>query len=240
MAAISAYKCNIIRNPFSSLNDNNKKSFLYFMMFTVCICGVLVVPPLVGFSAYSHIEGRLYCSIRSQQPVHDKWMMLIIALVGFVCPLASIVVTSTCAFVSFQRQGRIRMEIRRMSLEEVSSQNHRMVCMLLLLVVSFLVLWTPMFVYVVLNLMGVQPPLLFNYLAYLFMFLQGCLNPYIYCLKHPHFKTQIWKLLQRCRRKHNHHDDNIEEAIVVFTSVCLPIYFPTQPPNQISKSENRN
>ena len=98
---------------------------------------------------------------------------------------------------------------------EIHADQMAVLKTLFMIVTVFIMIWTPKFVHTLLSMVGVRVPLLFSYIVYLLIFLQGMINPVIYYFRQSAFKEELRKMFRKYTTKgihsvlgiHSSHDE---------------------------------
>lgn len=64
----------------------------------------------------------------------------------------------------------------------------------LLVVMTFVLMWTPMIIFILIGALGKLTPSSFEIISHTLMLVQGSINPIIYCFRHASFKRELKKM----------------------------------------------
>ena len=199
IAWTNLYKLVTIKLQFITKRNDRRWFFSY-----VAICFLLSilfsVPPIFGFMSYTHLPGCHWCV-----PFSSGWqstLMLAFMVAGFaiVCIIVVFSNMSTAAYVS--RMTRTKILNGSLVLKQ-NFQRRRLRVFQTTFFVSFtfVVLWTPLFVMILLEVFSKKLPLWYSKLSYLLVLLQSCFNPIIYSFGHYAFKNYFKELIISWRLK---------------------------------------
>ena len=197
LAAISLRKYISISKPFKSLSNSGHRQLVIYLCISFAVCFALSVPPLLGFSRFTHIEGRKWCSLRSGSKLNDSIMLSFIGLCSYFIPLCIILITNIRTFLILKKYNATKTSILRITADEINAENRVILKTLSLVVIVFIILWTPLLVYIIIGITGMDFHPLFVYIAYMLMLLQGSINPIIYYFKHSSFKKVFKKIFRK-------------------------------------------
>ena len=211
MTAVSMYKFIMVSNPFRSLDDEKSgQRFTLFLIITTVVSLGLTVPPLVGYSGYQHTPGEPWCDFGGQierinnstlsHTDQDQVMLTLLGMFGYCIPLLTMMASSIATYVSTRRQHQRRQAMFDLHPPNGYIQQMKLVKILLMLVGTFVALWTPLFVYIILHILlrkVYSYQKLFGHVARILTLLQGCVNPTLYCFQHDVFRVQAVQFIDK-------------------------------------------
>lgn len=188
LAAISIHKFNFVSKPFESLSNRGTRGFKRYIASSIVLSLIFTLPPFFGFSSFNHIKGRKWCSICSSSKVKDIIFMSVVGLFGYAIPLCIIITCCIRTYNSLERYTAVKATIRRMSAIQICTEKRVILRTLFVIVGVFVITWTPLLFYLIIGITGMKFPIMFIYVSYFFMFLQGSINPLVYYYRHRVFK----------------------------------------------------
>lgn len=201
IAWINLYKLVSIKLHFIKKRNNRRCFFIYVAM-TFLLSVIFSVPPIFGFMSYTHLLGCHWCVPFS--PDWQSTLMLAFMVTGFAvaCIIVLFSNISTAAYVS--RMTKIKMMNGSVVLKQNFNRRRLRVFQTTFFVsIIFVVLWSPLFVMILLELFSKKLPLWYTKLSYLLVLLQSCFNPIIYSFGHYAFKNYFKELVTFWRKKRN-------------------------------------
>ena len=240
IAAISVCRMKVMSDPYCSLDGIQHKSVAIYVSFAVLVSGSLSIPPILGFGEYGYQRGKSWCTFRSNnEEVHNQNMFMIssICLFGYIIPAFIIVFSCTKTFLIFRNTSAIRCRLRGSSATDIYLENWRMAKLMMVIIVAFLIFWTPIVVYLTSILFSVEHggqfwPL-WGHIAHLVMFLQGFINPFVYTCKHKSFSEEMEILFHMCY--HQKEQPFIESASIQVHSFGGATVKKSHPPKNLSE-----
>ena len=190
LATLSLYKCYIISRPIESFTKTGYYDIIIYLTASLTLSLFFAISPLVGFSEYRYHKGRKFCVLRSEDATNDLIFSALCGTIAYFVSLCILIVSSVRIYLTINKQNKVRNNISN----GIPATNESVLKTLLLLVAVFFTLWTPLLLYLLLGMAKVTLPPLYSHIAYLLMFLQGCVNPLIYCFRHSAFQTALKKM----------------------------------------------
>jgi len=205
IAAISVCRSKVISDPYVSLDGVQYKPLAGYVLFIIVISASLALPPVFGFGEYNHEHGKSWCTFKgttmaAQQ--QNKCLIILLCFLGYILPTLIIVFYGIKTLLAFLNTSKQRISVRSISMNEVYLENWRMARLMLIVIVAFLIFWTPIAVYLLMILIGREPHGWFwpmwGHIAHLAMFSQGFINPFVYMCKHKLFNQSINSVFEIC------------------------------------------
>ena len=199
ITSINLYKLVSIKSPFIT-KRNNRRCFLIYITMTFLLSVFFSVPPIFGFMSYIHKPGRKWCVPFSLAWQSRLLLLLMVAAFAVLCIIVWFSNISTATYVS--RTTRTKIMNGSVILKQNFNRRRLRVYQTTFLVsVMFVVLWTPLFVMILLEALSKEVPLWFSKSSYLLVLLQSCFNPIIYCFGHYAFRNYFKELMNSWRKK---------------------------------------
>lgn len=197
---ICKYRC--VKSPMTDKKKDRRRLMIYvFVTFPISI--FIAVAPIIGLSRYIHLPGRSWCEVKTSDNNRALVLVLVVAFL-ILCAIVVITNVATARYVRKETQNYVERYGVNGPMEETFHQRKsRVYQTTLLITVVFIVCWVPLFVLIIMQNVGGKIDLLFAKISYFFAFLQGCLNPIIYCFRHYIFKNQFKKLWKYCTQNRN-------------------------------------
>ena len=199
ITSINLYKLISIKSQFIT-KRNDRRCFLIYIVMTFLLSVFFSVPPIFGFMSYIHKPGRKWCTPFSLAWQSRLLLLLMVAAFAVLCIIVVFSNISTATYVS--RTTRTKIMNGSVILKQNFNRRRLRVFQTTFLVsFIFVVLWTPLFVMILLEVLSKEVPLWFSKLSYLLVLLQSCFNPIIYCFGHYTFRNYFKELTTSWRRK---------------------------------------
>jgi len=200
IAAISLYK----RANLQSYVIKKKKSivcFLSYLFIVVMTSAGFSAPAILGYSEYTHFEGRKWCYLYSTDPQLHMYFMISIVVVGYVVPVILIVICNTSVFMYVRKMVEKQRETISGDHQEavLKRRQIKVLKLSLLVVLTFLLMWSPTIILILIGASGKQVTTSYSIISYTVMFFQGSINPIIYCFRHATFKKEFKKIYLKRR-----------------------------------------
>ena len=193
---IGKYRC--IKTPVTDKKKDRRRLMIYiFACFPTSL--FISMAPTMGLSTYVYLPGRSFCELKAS----NKYNTLVFVQLSASLVLSLIVVFTNVATAQYVRKETDNYT-RRYGVNgpmEVNfhQRTSRVYHTTLLITVMFFICWVPLHVMIIMQNLGEDIPLLFAKISHFFAFLQGCLNPIIYCFRHFVFKKQLMRIWQCCK-----------------------------------------
>ncbi|KAG5881211.1 hypothetical protein JTB14_037058 [Gonioctena quinquepunctata] len=179
----------IVSRPFRN-RGLSRKSAIYLVVGIWVYSLILTVPPLIGWGKYVNEAANISCSVNwEEQSMNAMSYIMYLFVFGLVLPLG-VIIYSYVHIVDTMRQNKIHMG-------QTTKAEGRVAYMILLMIVAFLVAWSP---YAILSLLvqfgdpslispaaGVAPALLAKSSI--------CYNPIIYVGLNSQFRQVLKQYL---------------------------------------------
>lgn len=193
LAALSLYKCCVISRPLETKGRVSSNDIIMYLVISLTTSLFFAISPLFGFSNYRHYKGYKFCVLHSDNPTNDVIYSVLCGTFVYFLSLGIIVITSVKTYTMIKQQN-----IKRRKLSSHAANNDCVPKTVFMILISFLLLYTPLLLYLLLGMSHVKIPYWSAHIVYLLMFSQGCVNPMIYFVRHPTFLKTLRK---RCRKK---------------------------------------
>ena len=164
------------------------------------------IGPMVGWSENDYKNGTTQCGPKYPETFVERSHAYYVIVVGYLIPIVVLIVLYSCIFRTVRQYShRLRMN-SSMDIQDIFRQQIRIIGTLFLLVLSFLLLWTPYFVYIVMGMsMGFENvPLWLHLAGYWCGYTNSAVNPIIYAGRSKSFRNAI-KDLFCCRTNNNNY-----------------------------------
>ena len=210
IAAISVGRMKVVLDPYSSLDAPQLRTLTGYVLFAVLLSASLSVPPILGFGEYNCDRGKSWCTFRGEFPdvkQQNKYMIFLICLFGYLVPLLVIIWSSVKTYLAFRTTSTVRLAMRGRSVDEICVENWRMARVMMIVIIAFLIFWTPIVIYLFTISLDFRPGGWFwpiwGHIAHLVMFLQGIINPFVFTCKHRCFNKEIRCFYGVCSKMKN-------------------------------------
>ena len=197
---IAKYRC--IKTPVVDKKQDRRRLMIYIFAFFPTSLFISMAPTM-GFSTYVYLPRRNFCELKAS----NKYNALVFTQLSASLVLSIIVVFTNVATAQYVRKKTDNYTKRYGANGPMEENFHqrtsRVYHTTLLITVMFFICWVPLHVIIIMQNFGEEIPLSFAKISYFFAFLQGCLNPIIYCFRHYVFKKQlkrIWQCFKLRRR----------------------------------------
>ena len=205
IAAISVCRSKVIADPYVSLDGVQYKSLAGFVLFTCLLSASLAGPPILGFGEYNYEQGKSWCTFKAhtlEAQKQNKCLIILICVLGYSLPTVIIIFSGVRTFLVFRNTSPTRIRVRGSSENQVFVENWKMARLMMIIIVTFLIFWTPIVIYLTMILIGNEPregfwPL-WGHIAHLVMFLHGIVSPFVYTCKHKSFNQEIKNMAGLC------------------------------------------
>ncbi|XP_041456099.1 probable G-protein coupled receptor 63 [Lytechinus variegatus] len=160
------------------------------------------IGPLVGWSSNEFKVGTTQCGPKYPETPLERSHAYYVLTVGYFIPILVIIVLYTFIFRTIsQYTERLRLH-SSMDIQQIFRQQKRIISTLFLLILSFVLLWTPYFVYASLGMfLGFDKlPVWLNLFGYWCGYANSAVNPIIYAWRAKSFRDAI-KDLCCCRKR---------------------------------------
>ena len=177
IAAISVGRSNVIAGSYTSFNRIQYKPLAIYALFTILMSASLSLPPVLGFGEYDYEQGKSWCIFRghpSKSQRQNRRLIFLICLLGYTLPAAVIIFSSVKTYAAFRNANTLPLRIQRNSDYDAYLENWRVARFILIIIVAFLIFWTPIGIYLLKVLVAHEPNRLFwplwGRIAHLVMF----------------------------------------------------------------------
>ena len=195
LAAISLQKYLTISRPLKSFDGKGNCFKVIYFLVAFIISFSFAICPVLGFSRYSYMKDRQWCIVFvSSNPIYDEYLSFLVAIVGYLIPMFVIIISSVRIYAFVRKQAIKRENMQRRSSAIGHAEERVVLKTLLLIAITFFVLWTPLLVLLFLGMARVNLPSWYSHIAYSLMFAKGSLNPFIYCNRHRAFKKEFKRI----------------------------------------------
>ena len=214
IAAISLCRVKVIKDPYCTLGRLKLEALVGYVLFAILMSAALSMPPVLGFGNYAHEKGDSWCTFKGHttKAQHQNQIMIyLICIFGYTLPVLVVIISSVVTFCAFHQTTKTTSIARRRTSEDTYTENWKMARLMLIVIVAFLLSWTPIVIYLFSICIGVNPEGWFwpvwGHIGHLIMFMQGIINPLVYCCKHNSFSEEVKNFLHIC---HRHNEENNE------------------------------
>lgn len=202
-AMISIHRCIQIVNPLKSLTRKVHRDVIAYLLISLTLSVFLSLSPVVGFSQYTHIEGRPWCILHSKHDLMNMIYWCIVIVFSICLPLILMIVSSIWVCCMHYRRRSLQLFIQYIARlhEGMKPDEKKLTNTMAIVIVSFLCTWSPAIMYIFFEVTGTPFPSWGGHLVYLLRYSRGIINPIIFTARHHYFKKEIRHFVLRCCRK---------------------------------------
>ena len=186
----------------SSRAEFSKMHALYAILSIWAAATIFAIGPIFGWSQYTFSKGGHQCAPYSQSLAGRIYSILLL-LTGLLIPLI------TMFFCYFKLYWKTKIHIRRLrdtkvvSIGHVRTRRHdlsilesKLIRTLIIMMIAFIVCWTPCIVLLVLKYFQVHTPHVFETTVLVCAYGNSAVNPVLYALRHRDFQRGFRKIIK--------------------------------------------
>ena len=185
--SITIYKYNSLHDPFNPNRAWNRvRIFVAFTWFLSLVCAI---GPLVGWQRYGFDSFSSQCGLEKAKSTLDYSYVVFLAIVVYSIPIVLNVLSFILLFRTIHRHV-VRLGQNAILSHCKTAAQKRTVITFLMVFLSYIVSWTPFFIYGLLPLAGGEEDLAGQYLtaAYILGFSNAVHNPVIFAFRNKNFR----------------------------------------------------
>ncbi|XP_065067685.1 high-affinity lysophosphatidic acid receptor-like [Rhopilema esculentum] len=201
---ISIHKCHSMYQPFNPKRTwRITKVFVTITWLLSFACGL---GPLLGWHKFTYNPSSSQCGLGVSETKADYSYMVFLAVFVYSIPMLSNIVSFVLLFRAVQKHT-LRIRQNAVLTSNNTSTQKRTAVTFLLVFLSYILSWTPFFIYGLLKIAGVKGDLAGQYLtvAYLMGFSNTVHNPIIFAFRNQSFRESfkeiIFSIFGHYRRK---------------------------------------
>ena len=194
---IGMHKYYSIHDPFNP--KRTWRRIRLFMIVTWTLSLLCAIGPLLGWNGYTYFQGSTQCGLAIPSTKLDYIYMIFLAVVVYSIPMLINIVSFVMVFKTVRKHTR-RLRLTAVLSSTRTSAQKRTAVTFLVVFISYVISWTPFFVYGLLTGARIEEGVAGQYLtaAYIMGFSNTVHNPIIFAFRNENFRESFKEIILAC------------------------------------------
>ena len=194
---IGMHKYYSMHDPFNP--KRTWRRIRLFMIITWTLSLLCAIGPLLGWNGYAYLQGSTQCGLAIPSSKLDYIYMIFLAVIVYSIPMLINIVSFVMVFKTVRKHNQ-RLRLTAVLSSTRTSAQKRTAVTFLMVFISYVISWTPFFVYGLLTGTRIEEDAVGQYLtvAYIMGFSNTIHNPIIFAFRNENFRESFKEIVMAC------------------------------------------